>query len=203
MKECKKCGTTYDDAVKFCGECGGELVDVVAEVKNEQDRLGDELVKPEEEATQPAEAEAGVTADAVGDESQQEPVLEPVKEPTPELGKESEKGQKSEPKLESKQHIVTKNDTPTEKESKSNDWIWKVLTFFLAVALVALWVYHEKDYSRLSDSLHENGLWIYKLNERIEKLEKQPADVAAAAVEEAKPEAKADAAAVAAPSISE
>lgn len=45
MKECKKCGTTYDDAVKFCGECGGELVDVVAEVKNEQDRLGEELAK--------------------------------------------------------------------------------------------------------------------------------------------------------------
>ena len=89
---------------------------------------------------------------------------------------------------------MTKNDTPTEKESKSNDWIWKVLTFFLAVALVALWVYHEKDYSRLSDSLHEHGSWIYKLNERIEKLEKQPIDVA---------ETKADAAAVAAPSISE
>ncbi len=45
MKECKNCGATYDDSVKFCGECGGELVDVVAEVKNEQDRLGEELAK--------------------------------------------------------------------------------------------------------------------------------------------------------------
>ncbi len=41
MKECKKCGTTYDDAVKFCGECGQTL----DEVKNEQDRLGEELAK--------------------------------------------------------------------------------------------------------------------------------------------------------------
>ncbi len=30
MKECKKCGTTYDDSVKFCGECGEALV-VIAE----------------------------------------------------------------------------------------------------------------------------------------------------------------------------
>lgn len=41
MKECKNCGTTYDDSVKFCGECGQTL----DEVKNEQDRLGEELAK--------------------------------------------------------------------------------------------------------------------------------------------------------------
>ena len=48
MKRCNQCGAEFPDSAKFCGNCGGELVDVPGKAINEQDRLG-ELQKAEKE----------------------------------------------------------------------------------------------------------------------------------------------------------
>ena len=44
MKHCNQCGAEFPDSAKFCGKCGGDLIDLPGNASNEQDRLG-ELLK--------------------------------------------------------------------------------------------------------------------------------------------------------------
>ena len=53
MKKCSQCGAELPDSAKFCGSCGGSLIEM-PKTDNEQDRLGEELLKPKPELPSPA-----------------------------------------------------------------------------------------------------------------------------------------------------
>lgn len=65
MKKCTQCGAVLPDSAKFCGKCGATLAGSPEiplnregeskKVLNEQDRLGEELLKPKPELPRPAQ----------------------------------------------------------------------------------------------------------------------------------------------------
>ncbi len=175
MKECKNCGTTYDDSVKFCGQCGCGLADVEGVVKNEQDHLGDELVKPEEDALRPTEMGDDVTADVDVPEASSLQKSAPEVEQDPEV----------------KQPVTTNKDTPASEQKKSNGGIWIALTTFFALGFFSLLGYHlyeinrvQDDYFSLRKDLRDSRQKLKKLEEQV-RLEKEAVAKARAEAEQA------------------